>query len=396
MRCNMQTLGIFDSGLGGFNIAHALYEETNVNIVFLADHKNLPYGSKSDDQLKSILKTNMQWFKDRHINEVLIACNTASNYIDYLRSEFPSLTIHSIIEITVKQFTDEPLVIFGTEKTVEVKKYDQLLNYENTYHALGQLAELIEANDASDLEAYLASQLSQYKHTEQNYLLACTHYSIILDKYAPYLKGKIYDSIAPVLDVFKDYDGEKQLEVVSSGNVKHLQDRIYSLFEMELTVNPLSPDFKMVVVSDNHSLRKPLHAILKEHDDASIFVHCGDVEFDEPVLDHYYVVNGNNDYTDPFADEIVIDAYDKTILITHGHLYFAVQRLDLLKIRSNEVGANIVCFGHEHRYQIVEDEDVLIVNPGSLNYNRDGSKPSYMVIQMNGDRYEISRIEYKA
>ena len=30
----MQTLGIFDSGLGGFNIAHALYEETNVNIVF--------------------------------------------------------------------------------------------------------------------------------------------------------------------------------------------------------------------------------------------------------------------------------------------------------------------------------------------------------------------------
>ena len=140
----MSTLGVFDSGLGGFNVVSHLRAHSDVDIVFLADHKNLPYGLKDDETLIKILKENIQWFKDKDINHVLIACNTASNFIDELRSSFKDMRIVSIIELTASQFSDEELIIFGTNVTVKSKKYDELLNKNHQYHALSDLASLVE------------------------------------------------------------------------------------------------------------------------------------------------------------------------------------------------------------------------------------------------------------
>lgn len=79
----MQKLGVFDSGIGGFNVVNKLKQTVSADIVFLADHKNLPYGDKSEEKMKEILVENIQWFSNKNIKQVLIACNTASTYIDF-------------------------------------------------------------------------------------------------------------------------------------------------------------------------------------------------------------------------------------------------------------------------------------------------------------------------
>lgn len=392
----METLGVFDSGLGGFNIVANLRKHSDINIAFLADHKNLPYGRKNDEQLQAILKTNMQWFIDKGINKVLIACNTASTYIDFLRAEFPNLEIFSIIEITAKQFTNEKLVIFGTDKTCENKKYDEYMGYANNYHALSDLAEIIENNDKNEIKIYLKSELASYKRQDLNFLLACTHYSIVEDVFAKYLCGNIYDSVNVTIDYFKDYPGERKLDVYTSGNIKVLADQLYAIFDYEVMIKPFLEEYKIVLVSDNHGLLGPLIEVIDKHKDASLFIHCGDVELNDDILNKFYVVNGNNDYFSPFDDNLLIEIMDKKIYVTHGHEYMPFKRIDFLYQEAVNLDVDIVCFGHEHIYQVHEIKDKLIVNPASLNYNRDQSKPCYMVITVLADGYKTERIEVES
>lgn len=388
----MEKLGVFDSGLGGFNVVYNLRQHSNLDIVFLADHKNLPYGEKSSEQLKEILLKNMQWFDQKGINHVLIACNTASAYVEYLRDEMSHMQIDSIIEITSKQFTDEDLVIFGTSKTVENKKYDELLNKEHDYVALSELATLVEANDEYVIEQYLKKVLKNIKR-DQNFLLACTHYSICDDIFKRLLSGVYYDSIQPVIDYYENTEGSSTLEIYTSGNIKVLSDQIFKIFKYDYPVLPYLDNYKMVIVSDNHGLYDPIYNVLNNNQDASVFIHCGDVELNDSIMDRFYTVNGNNDYYVTYPNNITLDIYNLKFYITHSHEYMRHSRYFDLAEKAKQINADVVFYGHEHIYKELIIDDVVLLNPGSLFYNRDQSKTSYAIVHVNGNEIEIKHVE---
>ena len=56
-------IGIFDSGLGGISVLHTLYELLpNENYIFFGDTKNLPYGTKTPEQIYNYTKEIMEYF----------------------------------------------------------------------------------------------------------------------------------------------------------------------------------------------------------------------------------------------------------------------------------------------------------------------------------------------
>ncbi|MGI5999893.1 MAG: metallophosphoesterase family protein, partial [Candidatus Merdisoma sp.] len=47
-------------------------------------------------------------------------------------------------------------------------------------------------------------------------------------------------------------------------------------------------------------------------------------------------------------------------------------------------GFNLVMFGHTHRPYLEQDQDITILNPGSLSYPRqEGRKPSYILMDID-------------
>ena len=71
-------------------------------------------------------------------------------------------------------------------------------------------------------------------------------------------------------------------------------------------------------------------------------------------------------------------------MLTHGHYYNVSAGLELLKNEAIARGANIVMFGHTHRPLINIDDEVTIINPGSLSYPRqDGRRPSYIIMEID-------------
>ena len=72
-------IGIFDSGIGGFTILNSLLKtRDDVEVLYLADTKRVPYGDKNYDEIRSIAKEICNWFEDKNLNALLIACNTTN------------------------------------------------------------------------------------------------------------------------------------------------------------------------------------------------------------------------------------------------------------------------------------------------------------------------------
>ena len=72
-------IGIFDSGIGGFTILKALLKARNdIEVFYLADTKRIPYGNKNFNQVRSIAIEICDWFEDKNLDALLIACNTTN------------------------------------------------------------------------------------------------------------------------------------------------------------------------------------------------------------------------------------------------------------------------------------------------------------------------------
>lgn len=149
---------------------------------------------------------------------------------------------------------------------------------------------------------------------------------------------------------------------------------------------------KIVVISDTHGLRDVMSKVRLEHPDADAYLHLGDSELTEHELDGFVGVLGNMDYYD-FPVERIIEVGDIRIYMTHSHLFSSSKRMRQLVDRAKQHDCTMALFGHTHRFFYEEIEGVTCVNPGSLRYNRDGSAPSYAVIEMDEDhKLSVTRI----
>ncbi|MGN0641799.1 MAG: metallophosphoesterase family protein [Huintestinicola sp.] len=142
-------------------------------------------------------------------------------------------------------------------------------------------------------------------------------------------------------------------------------------------------------MSDSHGSKQALDRVFeKTADSGNIFIHLGDgereldmIRSDYPNLDIRHVA-GNCDYDSISPSMTVIEAAGVRILCTHGHRYHVKYGTELLRSVARDNGCQVILFGHTHcRYQSYED-GIYIMNPGSCACPRDGSKPSFGIVDI--------------
>ena len=93
-------IGIFDSGIGGLTIAHALKEKLpNENIIYFGDTEHLPYGEKSEKAIQNFSKKITQFLIDKECKAIVIACNSASSVaLQNVKKVAKSLHINKLLK----------------------------------------------------------------------------------------------------------------------------------------------------------------------------------------------------------------------------------------------------------------------------------------------------------
>jgi len=150
---------------------------------------------------------------------------------------------------------------------------------------------------------------------------------------------------------------------------------------------------KILVCSDNHGLKQPLDIVRSYTDQVDFIVHCGDSEMMPSDLADMICVRGNHEFYQGFDRYRILDDLDgHKILITHGTGMVYGDNNDELVEYANSISCDIVFHGHSHIPNFEIKKGVTIINPGSLRYNRDGSKPSFVIVTIDKEKISVNRI----
>ncbi len=87
-------IGVFDSGAGGLTaIAEMRKIDPTVDVCFLADYKNAPYGTKSERELTRLVREDIFRLLSAGAESVLMACCTASAVHQHLPDGMKKITV---------------------------------------------------------------------------------------------------------------------------------------------------------------------------------------------------------------------------------------------------------------------------------------------------------------
>lgn len=127
---------------------------------------------------------------------------------------------------------------------------------------------------------------------------------------------------------------------------------------------------RIVVVSDTHRSISGFLDKVKTMPKPDLIIHLGDYTSDGEKIEKELGVNvvqvkGNCDMGFSYKDEELIQIRGKKIFLTHGHKYSVKMNSDSLYYKALELGADIVLYGHTHVAEIIREEKIIIMNPGS-------------------------------
>ncbi|MFZ7102279.1 MAG: YfcE family phosphodiesterase [Peptococcaceae bacterium] len=140
------------------------------------------------------------------------------------------------------------------------------------------------------------------------------------------------------------------------------------------------------VISDTHNDLLTAESALEKMGPVELLLHGGDHYQDALKLAPKYrirtvAVRGNCDKL-AGPDEEIIRINGHNILLTHGHQYGVKSGLERLYYRCKELKINIVIYGHTHVPSYIIEDNIHFLNPGSIGHPREGSSPSYAVVEL--------------
>lgn len=147
------------------------------------------------------------------------------------------------------------------------------------------------------------------------------------------------------------------------------------------------------IISDTHGLLRPKAKELLETCDA--IIHAGDIG-SEDILTSLkdfaptYAVRGNVDW-EPWARKLPIN----DVIEIAGRFFYIIHVLDNIDLDPVSGDIDAVISGHSHLPHIIENENVLYMNPGSAGPKRPGKPISIgkIVIDSQGIHPEIINIQ---
>jgi len=202
---NDRPIGIFDSGVGGLTVAHAIKQILpGESLIYFGDTAHLPYGDKSEESIRYYSEKICEFLLGKDAKAVLIACNSASaSAFEYLKSALKDKTIIlDVIDPVVEYVSSRhfgKIGVIGTKRTISSGTYEQKILKNNSSARVVSLATplfvpMIEEGFIYDdiSNAIIRTYLSNESLSGIDALiLGCTHYPIIKNQISKYFNFNV-------------------------------------------------------------------------------------------------------------------------------------------------------------------------------------------------------------
>jgi glutamate racemase len=229
----MKKLGILDYGIGGMDLYCRLKAiNANLPITYFSDTGAIPYGKLDEDTLTLRLQRVVDWLKDEGVDQLVIACHSASTVAHRLTG-LPIIDMIAATKNTLEAAqTVEELGIIGGGRTIDsgiYRTYAETLGLHVTAHST-QIFSIAIENDWTDqlkFKEHVRAALKPLGAVDA-LLLACTHYPIIRAHLSTYYDHKV-KILNPIDQLIAQYFPKLDQEVYVQG-----ADMIYTTGDVQL------------------------------------------------------------------------------------------------------------------------------------------------------------------
>ncbi len=194
-------IGLFDSGIGGLSILRSIRRQMpKLDIVYLADTANFPFGTKPDEAVCELSLTAKQRLVKAGAKLIVVACNTATTVsLARLREgndAVPIIGTVPVVKTLATSSRNKKVAVLATDTTIKSEYYqhlrdEYLTGFDVLELALPEWVEIVESGDVHGSRAQAAVQAVAEKIQERQVdavALGCTHF--------PFLK-RILGSMLP-------------------------------------------------------------------------------------------------------------------------------------------------------------------------------------------------------
>jgi len=214
-----QPIGIFDSGIGGLTVAHAVAKALpGERLLYFGDTAHLPYGDKSADAIRFYCLKIAKFLLDRGCKMIVVACNSASSagyevLLEFFREQALFVNVVDPLVEAASCLGLDRVGVIGTKATIHSRVYQSRLAHARPEMKVGALATPLLApmieegfvhNRISSvvLDTYLSDPVLQ---DIEGLLLACTHYPLIKADIRQWYRRPVHilDSTDVVVDIVR-------------------------------------------------------------------------------------------------------------------------------------------------------------------------------------------------
>ena len=185
-------VAFFDSGVGGLSVLReAVKRMPHENCLYFGDSANAPYGTKSEEEIRSLTLGHARRLYDMGIKALVVACNTATSAairpLREIYTDIPVIGIEPALKPAVRSGEHPRVLVMATPLTVQGSKFHRLLDQyrdwgEITALPCPGLMEYVEKGELSGpgvrscLEKLLKPCLERGVDA---IVLGCTHYPFV-------------------------------------------------------------------------------------------------------------------------------------------------------------------------------------------------------------------------
>jgi glutamate racemase len=189
---NAAPLGVFDSGIGGLTVAHALFEcLPQESVIYFGDTARVPYGPKSPETVRRYSGEILDFLVRRGVKMVVVACNTSTAHaLDFLRQRSP-VPVLGVIEPGARAATAATragrIGVIGTAGTIASGAYERAIKaIRNDLVVVSQACPLLVPFVEEGWFDHPAAELVAREYLQplqaavvDVLVLGCTHYPLL-------------------------------------------------------------------------------------------------------------------------------------------------------------------------------------------------------------------------
>lgn len=190
-------IGVFDSGVGGLTVLHAIHELLPYErLLYLGDTARVPYGTKSPESIVRYAVQAADYLRSQGIKMLVVACNTASAVaLDELRKRLAPLPVVGVVEpgarTAVETGRGGQYLVLATEATVRLGAYRRAISaVDSAASIVEQPCELMVALAEEGwvegaipeaiIRRYVGEPLATMNASQpRSIILGCTHFPLL-------------------------------------------------------------------------------------------------------------------------------------------------------------------------------------------------------------------------